>query len=33
MQAPAVDPARLTVALAESLMLRATIKPVTFPFK
>jgi hypothetical protein len=27
------DPARLTVSLAESICLRALIKPVTFPFK
>ena len=27
------DPARLTVALAESISLRACIKPITFPFK
>ena len=27
------DPARLTVALAESITLRACIKPITFPFK
>ncbi len=32
-QAPGVDPARLTVSLAESLCLRASIKPLTFPFK
>jgi hypothetical protein len=32
-QAPGADPARLTVALAESLCLRAAIKPATFPFK
>lgn len=32
-QARAIDPTRLTVGLAESLCLRATIKPVTFPFK
>ncbi|EFN57085.1 hypothetical protein CHLNCDRAFT_143862 [Chlorella variabilis] len=30
---PGADPARLTVSLAESLCLRATIKPLTFPFK
>lgn len=33
MQAPGVDPSRLTVSLAESLCLRAAIKPATFPFK
>lgn len=33
LQAPGVDPARLTVSLAESLCLRASIKPLTFPFK
>jgi hypothetical protein len=27
------DPTRLTVSLAESLCLRAAIKPLTFPFK
>ena len=27
------DPARLTVSLAESITLRACIKPLTFPFK
>lgn len=32
-RAPGVDPARLTVSLAESLCLRASIKPLTFPFK
>ena len=32
-QAPGVDPARLTESLAESLCLRAAIKPATFPFK
>lgn len=33
LQAPGVEPARLTVSLAESLCLRASIKPLTFPFK
>ncbi len=28
-----MEPARLTVSLAESLCLRAAIKPATFPFK
>ncbi|KAL4433963.1 hypothetical protein ABPG75_000404 [Micractinium tetrahymenae] len=32
-RAPGVDPARLTVSLAESLCLRACIKPITFTFK
>lgn len=32
-QSPGVDPSRLTVSLAESLCLRAAIKPATFPFK
>lgn len=33
LQAPGVEPGRLTVSLAESLCLRAAIKPATFPFK
>lgn len=33
MQAPGIDPGRLTVSLAESLCMRAAAKPATFVFK
>lgn len=33
LQAPGIDPGRLTVSLAESLCFRAFAKPATFVFK